>query len=222
MKRVLVLGATGKTGQLVLKELANRPSIQVIAGLRKSEDISRLSNLDSSIKTAVIDVEDSACLTKALNNVDVVVQAIRLRGDIPETSLVDMDRKIRQAIANQDEVSMIIVGGAGSLKKANGKRFWEDQNFPRKTLPRGIAHHKLRDYLEENSFKDPWTYLIPPPAFIPDGKRLGDYQKFNSMENEEIFLTKSISYADFAMAIVDAVLENWRGVYLIAAGQQLD
>lgn len=59
---------------------------------------------------------------------------------------------------------MIIVGGAGSSKREDGTRFWEDERFPTQTLPRRSAHQKLREYLEQNSFKNPWIYLIPSLA----------------------------------------------------------
>ena len=37
-----------------------------------------------------------------------------------------------------------------------------------------------------------------------------------SAQKEDFFLSKSISYADFALAIGNAVMEEWQGVYLIA------
>ena len=36
------------------------------------------------------------------------------------------------------------------------------------------------------------------------------------LKKEDFFSSKSISYADFALAIGNAVMEEWQGVYLIA------
>lgn len=240
MKRVLVLGATGKMGQLVLKELADDPSIQPVAALRTAEDKQRLPKLEkNTVETVIVNIEDLTSLKKAVQDIDVLVHAIRLRGDISENALVELDNMIRKAIVAKKKIPIVIVGGAGSLKKEDGSRFWQDSRFPTVTLPRGIAHTKLREHLEQHSFKDPWAYLIPPPTFVPEGKRLGSYQKYCPDDNrnksikyvfnlrvpkkkanlliEEEFLTKTISYADFALALADAVKESWRGVYLIAS-----
>lgn len=240
MKRVLILGATGKTGQLILKELSNDPNIQTIAALRKEEDKQRLPKLTNTVETVIINTEDITSLNEATKNIDVIVHAIRLRGNISANALVELDNRIRKAIADKKAISMVIVGGAGSLKKEGGNHFWQDPRFPTVTLPRGVAHEKLRDHLEQHSFKNPWTYLIPPPAYIPDGEMLRSYQRYVpdlytnkstksgidihssskqkvSMLKEEEFLTKTISYADFALALVDAIKENWQGVYMIAS-----
>lgn len=216
MQKVLVLGATGRTGSLVIEELSKYKSIQLVAGLRKPEDKERLPRLKAAIETAVIDIDDVCSLRKALIDSDIVIQAIRLREDISKDALIDLDRRIQQALNPSKKTHLVTVGGAGSLKLANNRCFWEDEHFPRQTLPRGIAHAKLRDYLEESSFDHTWTYLIPPPVYIAQGVRSNSYDFYPSAQREEFFLNKSISYADFALAIADAVMEEWQGVYLIS------
>ena len=54
MKRVLVLGATGRTGNFVIKELSKYKSIQLIAGLRNQKDKERLPKINAAIETVVI------------------------------------------------------------------------------------------------------------------------------------------------------------------------
>ncbi|MBP2623780.1 NAD(P)-dependent oxidoreductase [Streptococcus oricebi] len=216
MTKVLVLGATGRTGKLIIEELAKNQSLQIIAAIRKANDISRLPKIERKIKTHLVDIENAESIEKAIEQVDIIVHAIRLRGNIPENALVELDKRIRQAIPPTKEIPMIIVGGAGSLKMNSGKYFWEDPHFPTQTLPRGRAHAQLRIYLEEHSFKDKWAYLVPPPAYIPEGIRLGTYKQAE-LDLEEDFLNEQISYSDFAIAISDAVREEWQGVHLIAS-----
>lgn len=218
MKKILILGATGRTGSLVIKELSKYESVQIIAALRKQEDRERLSVLKQPVETALIDINDVKNMQKSLIDCDVIVQAIRLREDISEEALIQLDKNIRQAINPSKKVQIVTVGGAGSLRLSKGQRFWEDRHFPKQTLPRGIAHAKLRDYLEKSPFKDPWAYLIPPPAYIVDGKKRG-YQKYRSAQEEDFFINQTVSYSDFALAVADAVMEKWQGVYLIA-GQE--
>lgn len=216
MKKVLVLGATGRTGSLVIEELSKYESVQIIAALRRQEDKERLPKLNPEIKTAIVDIDDVCSLRKALIDSDIIIQAIRLREDISEDALIQLDQRIHQALNPSKKVHCITVGGAGSLRLSKGKRFWKDEHFPKQTLPRGVAHAKLRDYLEASTLKTTWAYLIPPPVYIAKGAKTGCYTRYHPAQIEEFFLSKSISYADFALAIVDAVMQEWQGVHLIA------
>ena len=47
MINVLVLGATGRTGRLIIDELIKQDSVQILAGLRKESDKARLAPLSS-------------------------------------------------------------------------------------------------------------------------------------------------------------------------------
>lgn len=111
------------------------------------------------------------------------------------------------------------MGGAGSLNMLDGMRFWQDPIFPKHTLPRGVAHAKLRDYFDEIPQIKSWAYLIPPPAYNPTGPRTGYYERWTPSNDDSDFLSRSISYEDFATAICDASRERWTGTHLIA-GQE--
>lgn len=216
MTNVLILGATGRTGVSVLQQLSTNEHIQVIAAVRQDSDILRLPKTKSPIQTKPVDINNISSLHHAVENTDVIVNAIRIRGDIPENTLVELDKRIRKAADGRKNLTIITVGGAGSLKMSNGKRFWQDDAFPERTLPRGRAHSRLRDYLETLPSPKSWAYLIPPPAYIPNGLRVGSYQRWDASNDEMSFLKKSISYEDFATAVCDAVRERWEGVHLIA------
>ncbi|WP_436884013.1 NAD(P)-dependent oxidoreductase [Mammaliicoccus sciuri] len=215
MTNVLILGATGRTGSSVLQQLSESEHIQVIAALRRASDISRLPKTKYPIQTRLVDINNVSSLHRATEKVDVIVNAIRMRGEIPDTALVDLDKRIQKAVSGRENLLTITVGGAGSLKMPNDKRFWQDVAFPERTLPRGRAHTQLRDYLETLPVSESWAYLIPPPAYIPDGISLGVYKLWETSNDEMEFLKKSICYEDFATATCDAVLERWNGVHLI-------
>jgi len=53
MKRVLVLGATGRTGNFVIKELSKYKSIQLIAGLRSQKDKEILIDIKKAINSSI-------------------------------------------------------------------------------------------------------------------------------------------------------------------------
>lgn len=189
--RVLVLGATGRTGSAVVRELAGRT--EIIAGTRETVDIFSITGL------------------RAAADVDLVVNAVRLRGDIDPDALVSLHDRITAATSART----VTVGGAGSLRMPDGSRFWEDARFPTKTLPRGIAHARLRDHLESGNCGSRWAYLIPPPTFLPDGPRTGRYRALSPATDESGFTGEQVSYADFGVALADAVTDGWCGTQLV-------
>lgn len=213
MKNVLILGATGRTGSKILEELATDSHYQVTAGLRKAEDFHRLPQNPGNIRTTIIDVDSVESLRLATNKTDIIVNAIRLRENIPALALVELDKRIR--LSSSISTRIITVGGAGSLEMSDGTQFWTSPVFPARTLPRGRAHALLRHHLETITDLS-WTYLIPPPAYLPDGLATGNYRKWAPSEDERFFLAKQISYDDFSTAICDAIKEQWTGSHLIA------
>ena len=213
MKRVLVLGATGRSGSAVISHLSGR--VEIVAGLRTDVDRSRLPGDACIAGTALVDLASIATLKRAMRGVDAVVNAIRLREDIPATALVDLHHLILGAAPGAHPPLVVTVGGAGSLHLPGQRRFWQSPTFPTRTLPRGRAHAELRDHLEAGYAGRHWAYLIPPPAFVPEGRATGGYRVWRPSGDESGFTHRSIGYADFALALADAVEQNWTGTCLV-------
>ena len=186
MKRVLVLGATGRSGSAVISHLSGR--VEIVAGLRTEVDRSRLPGDACIAGTALVDLASIASLQRAMRDMDAVVNAIRLREDIPATALVDLPGQ---------------------------RRFWQSPTFPTRTLPRGRAHAELRDHLEAGYAGRHWAYLIPPPAFVPEGQATGGYRVWRPSGDESGFIRRTIGYTDFALAVADAVGQGWTGTRLV-------
>ena len=197
MKNILVLGATGRTGRLILK---HRPdNAPVYAGLwQASYAEGRRSLPDGADASRVVDIDDQTSLSTALEGIDIVINAIRLRDDIAASALVELHQSIVAARDTSRELYVVHVGGAGALHMDDGRRFWETPGFPAVTLPRGIGHAHLRDYLEQH-----------------EQQCQGRYSRIPAGDREQTFLTDGISYEDFAVALIDAVREEWYGVWLI-------
>ena len=213
MKRVLVLGATGRSGSAVISHLSDR--VEIIAGLRTDVDHSRLPGDAGITGTALVDLASIATLQRAMRDMNAVVNAIRLREDIPATALVALHHLILDAAPSTRPPLVVTVGGAGSLHLPSGRRFWQSPAFPTRTLPRGRAHAELRDHLEAGYAGRHWAYLIPPPAFIPEAPADGGYRVWRPSEDESEFTHRSIGYTDFALALADAVEQNWTGTCLV-------
>ncbi|HLS62275.1 MAG TPA: NAD(P)H-binding protein [Ruania sp.] len=211
MTRVLVLGATGRTGSAIITEFS--ADCEVIAAVRTRTDSDRLPRGAQELATRVVDIGDPASIRTAADDVEVVVNAIRLREDIDPDALVRLHEGIQAAAPDAWTVT---VGGAGSLHLPGGRRFWEHPGFPPRTLPRGIAHARLRDHLESGAAGARWTYLIPPPAFDPDGPRTACVSTTGPSADESVFAaTGSISYADFAISAAHQATSPTPGTLLI-------
>ncbi|WP_017572099.1 NAD(P)-dependent oxidoreductase [Nocardiopsis halotolerans] len=217
MTRVVVLGATGRAGSAVLTQLP--PEVQATAALRKPDDLSRLPVSDGSVTGVVVDIDDTESLRRATAEADVVVNAVRLRGDIDPMALVDLHERVTEATRSSANASVLVVtiGGAGALMMPDGTRFWQHPSFPEVTLPRGRAHARLRAHLEAREDGPPWAYLIPPPAFVPEGPRTGNHSMWPPAADESDFRGRSISYTDFADAVCTVVEGRLTGVRLVAA-----
>ncbi|MFD0558136.1 hypothetical protein FB566_3429 [Stackebrandtia endophytica] len=212
MRRALVLGATGRAGSAVVAELSTHT--RVVAAMRVPTDVERLPATTAPFETVIVDLDDPVGIAAAAQDVDVVVNAIRLREDIPPTALIELHESIREM--SPADAHIVTVGGAGSLHLPDGRRFWQHPAFPARTLPRGIAHSRLRDHLESDRGGTRWSYLIPPPAFDPDGPREGRFHAARPAGDESRFAqTGAIGYADFAVATAHHVITGQSGTRLI-------
>lgn len=124
MKRVLVLGATGRSGSAVISHLSGR--VEIVAGLRTDVDRSRLPGDAGITGTALVDLASIATLQRAIRGMNVVVNAIRLREDIPATALVALHHLILDAtptprcVASSRAALRVDVASAGTSCASRG------------------------------------------------------------------------------------------------------
>lgn len=104
-------------------------------------------------------------------------------------------------------IRLIIVGGAGSLyvNKERTIQVSDSADFPAEFLPLAKAQGKALEELRDR--KDVrWTFISPAADFQVDGKRTGEYilagEKFTLNSKGE----SVISYADYAIAMVDEIV----------------
>ena len=206
---VLLLGATGRTGTALLRHRPRNARLHLGVRIRGG---TRPSSVPDGDDVRAIDLTDPVLMRAALSGIDVVVNAIRLPGEIPATALIDLHERIataRDERREEREGPLIIhVGGAGSLHLGDGRHFWQDPAFPA----------VLRDHLESGTTSSNWAYLIPPPGYVPEGRFTGAYRRLAPSDDERALLRSTISYEDFSLALADAIHEHWSGTHLISAG----
>ena len=191
----IAVGANGKAGQLITKEALKRgfDVTAVVRGENKSDakcaiikDLFDLTEDDLRGFDAVVD----ACGAWTKETVDVIPRAVKkLCGLLKGTN-----------------TRLLIVGGAGSLyvNPEHTLTVADGKDFPDEFKPLAAVHQTALDYLR--NVKDvKWTYISPAADFCADGERSGEY----IMSGEDFTLNErgesSISYADYAIAMVDEI-----------------
>ena len=195
MKKIAVVAANGKAGQLIVKEAAGR-GMDVTAFVRGE-------NRTAAEKAVVKDIMDIEAAD--LSGFDAVVDAFGAW--TPET--LDQHSTtlahLCDCLAGTD-VRLLIVGGAGSLyvDPEHTMTVSDTPDFPDAFKPLAAAMAKA---LGERRGRDDvkWTYISPAGDFQAEGERTGSY----ILGGEELTLNEAgesvISYADYAIAMVDEI-----------------
>ena len=191
--KIGVIAANGKEGRLIVKEALDR-GMDVTA-------IVRSANKTEAKQVIRKDIMD---LTKDdLKDFDVVVDAFGV-WDETKMNLHSVTLNHLADILSGTSTRLLVVGGAGSLytDKTHTMKLSETPDFPKEYLPVANGMGKaLEELRKRNDVK--WTYLRPAAEFDAEGKRTGSYvlagEEFTTNEKGESY----ISYADYAIAMVD-------------------
>lgn len=185
--KIALIGASGNAGSQILAELSRRGH-QVTAIARNPQKIAALAG----VTPVEGDVYDSTNLPALLQGHDAVASAVHFTASDPQL-LVDAVRKAGVK-------RYMVVGGAGSLEIAPGKRLLDQPDFPEAYKAEAEGGARFLDLLRSVTDLD-WTFLSPSALFT-HGERTGVFRL-----GEDQLLTNangsSISFEDFAIAFVD-------------------
>lgn len=196
--KIGIIGATGKSGSKISAEalIRGHEVIPLVRNASKLTDSKDSHYIEKDLYD--LDFDD-------IKELDVVVDAFNAplgKEELHQTSLA----YIVSLIQGHDTPRLIVVGGAGSLyvDDATKTRLMDTPDFPEEAKPTAMNMGKAFDQLKLSEDIN-WTYLSPSAFFNPEGKRTGKYQL-----GENQLLTNSkgeseISYADFALALVDEI-----------------
>lgn len=186
--KVALIGATGKAGSRVLKELLERGH-EVTAIVRHPENVPA----HPKVRPAGTDGSE-ASLAVAISGHDAVISSVRFVDLDPDTLV--------PAVRKSGVKRYLVVGGAGSLKHPDGIEEARRPEFPEPFRPNSLRGGDLLNMLKAGDDLD-WTFISPPRMFVP-GERTGKFR----YGRDDMLMTPegvptSISFEDMAVAIVD-------------------
>ncbi|WP_088012372.1 NAD(P)-dependent oxidoreductase [Gottfriedia acidiceleris] len=195
--KIGIIGATGKAGSLILKEAVDRGH-EVTAIVRNS---SKLTN-----KTVSVLEKDLFDLnSNDIKQFDVVVNAFKA-ADGQEHLYIEAGNVLINALKGAKDTRLVVVGGAGSLYVDEEKKIQlvDTPEFPKEYFATASNMTKgLYDLQKATDIN--WTFISPAAFFDPNGKRTGTYQK----GKDNFIVNKKgnsyVSYADYAIALLDEV-----------------
>lgn len=190
--KVAVLGASGRAGSEITKELVARGH-SVIAIAREPQHIQAAPGV-TAVKG---DASDPAALAGLINGSDAVISA--LHHDIVAATLL-------KAVKDAGVPRLLITGGAGSLEVAPGVRLIDVPEFPEEW--KSVAQQAI-DFLDDlRGEKDiDWTFFSPA-AYIEEGPRKGAFRTGTDQLIVDDKGESRISFADYAIAMVDELEQH--------------
>lgn len=195
--KIGIIGATGKAGSLIVKEASDRGH-EVTAIVRNAAKL-------SGEKVAVLEKDVFDLQAEDLQSFDVVVNAFGAPAG-QENLHVDAGRVLIEAVKGASDTRLIVVGGAGSLfvDEAQTVRLIETPEFPKEYFATASNQGKnLEDLQNASDIK--WTFISPAAFFNPEGKRTGSYQKGKDSLIVNSKGDSYVSYADYAIAVLDEI-----------------
>ncbi len=190
--KIFIIGATGFIGSGILAESLSR-NHEVTAIVRNSKKIPKHVNLT----TVEGDVTVPGTLTPLVMGHDVVISAFDPGKD--ETGIGT--RSIVDGVKDSDVKRLLVVGGAGSLEVAPGKRLVDDPHFPQEWKEGALRTAEFLELLRGESELD-WVFLSPA-AVIALGERTENYRVGGDQLLTGSDGQSRISVQDYAVAMLN-------------------
>ncbi|SFB56466.1 hypothetical protein SAMN05216312_113186 [Cohnella sp. OV330] len=195
--KIGIIGASGKAGEAIATEAAARGHA-VTAIVRTASKVA-----DKGwpvLKKDIFDLQASD-----LQAFDVIVNAFGAPLDQAHLH-AEAGRALIAALRGASNARLIVVGGAGSLfvDEAKTLRVVDTPDFPE--MFKATASSQAQNLQELQAATGiRWTFVSPSAFFDPAGKRTGAYRKGRDQLLVNAKGDSYVSYADYAIAIVDEI-----------------
>lgn len=185
--KVAVLGASGRAGSEIVKELASRGH-EVVAIARNPDAIPAATGITAKAG----DASDVDALAALIGGSEAVISALKF--DVAPATLLSA---LKQAGVKR----LLVTGGAASLKDDQGRRLIDTDAMPENWKP--IAQAGIDFFYELREEKEvDWVFFSPAFNFIV-GPRTGTFRLGGDHLIRDDAGESKISFADYAIAMAD-------------------
>ena len=202
--KIALIGATGFVGAKILDEALERGH-QVTALVRKPEAVPQRPGVTAK----AVDVADVDALAQALKGHDVVISAFNpgrqtAGGEEVTEAHARGHRAIVAAIKQAGVERFLAVGGAASLKTADGSEYLDSPEFPKEyeAYKGGIRGTRSLYYMLKDEATLDWVFLAPSVFLLP-GERTGQFRRGKDHVLYDESGRSHISLEDYAVAMLD-------------------
>jgi putative NADH-flavin reductase len=198
---ITVIGGNGMIGQRIVAEaLARGHEVQMVV-----RDPAHVKDAPNGVQIVQGDALDETTVAKLAAGQDALVSAVgAARAATPDYELyLKAARSLTQALRTLGEAAprLLVVGGVGSLKDAQGRLLLE--RAPEDRKPEHLGQRAALDFYR-TVHDVRWTY-VSPPARIAPGERRGAYRRGQDELVVDSQGASAISMEDFAVAIIDEI-----------------
>lgn len=190
--RIAIIGATGLVGTRIVSESLDRGH-EVTAIVRNPDALPAHPKL----RAARGDVAEPAELASLVAGHDVVISAFNPGKDERGTGA----RSIVDAVKRAGVERLLVVGGAGSLEVAPGRRLVDQPDFPAQWKDGALRTADFLDLLRGETDLD-WVF-VSPAAMLAPGERTGHYRVGGDRLMTDSDGESRISLEDYAVAMLD-------------------
>ncbi len=198
--KLFIFGVTGNAGQAILQEALTRGH-SVTAAARQTGYFHPIGS-EQVVTADALDVN----VSEAIKGHDAVIVAVSGRKTGHDT-VAKIANNLLAALPAAGVSRLIWVGGAGSLEVAPGVALFNTPQFPAVYKEEALGQAAALDVLKSSNTEVNWTY-ISPAALIGPGGRSGNYRTGGDQLLTDAAGNSSISWIDYAVALLDEVENN--------------
>jgi len=200
MNKIVLIGASGFIGSAILNDALERGH-KIVAIVRHPE---KIKTVNKNLVVRQCDVSSADTVAEVCKGAEAVISAYNPGWKNPEIAeeTTRVYRSILEGVRRSGISRFLVVGGAGSLFIAPGKRLMDSGIIPESFLPavRALGGFYLNDLMAEKVID--WVFFSPA-GIIEPGERTN---KFRLGKDDMIVNEKGesrISVQDYAVAMID-------------------
>ena len=194
--KVAVIGATGKAGRLIAKEAKLRG--HEITAITRPASIGKLEDDYPVLAKDLFDLT-----TDDLKGFDILVDAFGTDFSKPGNEYLHVTavEHLIEILEPLPELRLFVIGGAGSLFKDETRTHRVLETIPPEM--RAVPYNAYLAWLKLKDSSINYTFVSPAEVFDYSGARTGSYTLGTDVAIKNSVGLSYISYADFAVAMVD-------------------